>query len=441
MSVIELQKKRAGLIQRARDLLDASEDQGERDLTKSDRQDFSALMAEADGLTEKIEKTEGPHLYRSTDVPFSLLEAQLSEIRDVAIMPGMAGEMVAGAREIIQRGTLEGMALRSDQRLTNYVAAKGQSVGNLSVEKALLGVVLGDWRGAEEERDAMGTSPDGLGRYLVPSPIASQVFDIARSKMVTIAAGARTVPMDSKTLSLAKITEDCGLEWKEENEAATPSTVTLDQVLLTAHTLYAGPVLASLELLRDAVNAGQVVTTAITGAYAVELDRATLAGIDEFGPLGLAQTPNIGEVDHDAALADYSPFIEAYEMLLTANVDPANMSLIMSPAVDATLEGLTDKNDQPLNAPRFFENMRRKLTTSSIATDEAGDSYCVMGDFSNLLIGLGMQMTLEASNYSGTAWESYQASIRGVLKADAQVVRPDQFVLISGLAVGEPIGS
>jgi len=54
MSVIELQKKRAGLIQRARDLLDASEDQGERDLTKSDRQDFSALMAEADGLTVRL---------------------------------------------------------------------------------------------------------------------------------------------------------------------------------------------------------------------------------------------------------------------------------------------------------------------------------------------------------------------------------------------------
>ena len=87
----------------------------------------------------------------------------------------------------------------------------------------------------------------------MPTIWGASIIDRARNVAQVLAAGAETIPMDSKTLQLGRLTTDPTAAWLAEGGTRAASDPVFDSVVLTAKTLSCLTV-ASLEFLQDAVN-------------------------------------------------------------------------------------------------------------------------------------------------------------------------------------------
>jgi HK97 family phage major capsid protein len=351
-------------------------------------------------------------------------------------------------------------------------AGKGDKIKVLS-NKASLTNELGfsntagyNWRDYMRDRvagftarpkNAMDTSGDSS---LVPTPLASQVIDLARNKSVCFRAGALTVPMTSKTLTIARITSDPSLTWKAENAIHTPSDVGTEAVTFTAKTLV-GSVKMSVELSEDAPNASEVIANSLSQAIALELDRAALlASGSGAEPAGIYKTgtgvqTGVNEIDlgtNGTYLSNYDYFSQAYREILESNGEPN--AAIFAPRTWYTIDTLKDTTNQPLIAPQSWQDLQ-KLVTNQIPVDmtkggSSDASLAFLGDFTKMLFGIRTSLKLEvtrvgshsdgSSGWDSSAWEQLQVWVRAYLRADIQLAQPSHFSVINGI-VPQPVGT
>ncbi|WP_080691745.1 phage major capsid protein [Mycobacterium avium] len=90
--------------------------------------------------------------------------------------------------------------------------------------------------GADQER-ALADGTQSAGGYLVPTPLASFVIDIAGNATRVIQAGATTVPMQSQTLRVPRLINEGAPAWRNENVQITEQDLQFDSVLFTAKSL------------------------------------------------------------------------------------------------------------------------------------------------------------------------------------------------------------
>ena len=138
---------------------------------------------------------------------------------------------------------------------------------DLNLAKLLRGMATGRWDSADLEQRAMAEGTQGAGGAIVPTPLSAELIDLARNQTRVIQAGARTVPMDSQTLKIARVATDPTASWKVENATAGESSPTVDSILLTAQ-LLAVYLRVSIELVEDAPNTGDIVRHIIAAAIA-----------------------------------------------------------------------------------------------------------------------------------------------------------------------------
>ncbi len=158
---------------RAHNLMDQSKivarGRGEGKIDPKDAARFEELDREFDALTSQIEAIEADPANRVVD-------------RDVRMLPG--GELVSG-----RTAARSPMSLRYHERLADRGERSGQ---NASFGKWLKGIIMGDWRGADEER-AMSIGTPSAGGYLVPTPLALGIVgcQLESPPLIIRAAGSR----------------------------------------------------------------------------------------------------------------------------------------------------------------------------------------------------------------------------------------------------------
>ncbi|MCZ7656116.1 MAG: phage major capsid protein [Rhodocyclaceae bacterium] len=103
------------------------------------------------------------------------------------------------------------------------------------------------------ERKALSIGVDPAGGYTVQGELAGEWIDALRSNMVLSRAGARTVPMNAKSLTLAKVIGDPTVTWHSENASLADADPTFGSVTLSAKTVVC-LVKLSLELSQDSAN-------------------------------------------------------------------------------------------------------------------------------------------------------------------------------------------
>lgn len=413
----EMRQDRAAIVERADEIVAAAEKRG-HELTADEEREVADLLAVADARLREIE---------------------MAEKENEDIMSDNSGTVDSGTgTRYYDRKTKKTVRLFGPgESIREHALRESMHGGSeLSAGRALRGILSGDWKNAEAEKRLMGTT--GEGAIMIPAPLASEWFDLARNKAVCLTAGARVVPMESKTLSLAAVDEDPAVEWKVESEAGSGADVGLREVLLTSKTLFVGPITCSKELIYDAVNAEEILNSAMGGALAVALDKAALLGDDGgVGPSGLVNDAAVGELPGVGDLTSYLPFSLAYSQLQETNTDMANVGVVYNPSVFGTLDALiAGDNGQPLNPPRSFESLKYRLVSNQIPNDLGegeNETLAVMGDFRQMLIGSRLSMVLEASDVAGDAFEKFQVKFRGVLRADIALARPAHFVVMSGI--------
>jgi len=416
----QMREERVKVLERSKSIVEKAERE-KRDLTSKELEEISQLRYEAAGRQVELEALEAEERV--------LME---SIAAGASVSPENWIDRRSG-RVVRSFGPGESVAPYVRSRAAAFGAEQsGYSGEHLSAGRALRGILSGDWTGAEAEHRAIGTT--GTGGIMVPAYVSAEWFDLARPQSACLAAGARIIPMEGKTLSLAAVDQDPEIEWKVENEPAIGSDISLREVKLVSRTLFIGPIAVSKELIMDAPNCEQVLNGVMSGALAVALDKAALLGDPgEVGPVGLVNTDGISEITDVGPVMGFHAFSQAYAELQRQNVDVANLSVVYNPDVSEALDTLTDDLHQPLNPPPSFTTLKNRLTTTQIPT-ETNETFAVMGDFGQMLIGTRLAIMIEASDSAGDAWASYQALFRGVLRADIALARPSHFCMIPGIS-------
>ncbi len=402
---------------RAHNLMDQSKiiarGRGEGKIDPKDAARFEDLDRECDALTSQIAAIEADPANRVVD-------------RDVRMLPG--GELVTQGRTAARLP----MSLRYHERLADRVDKRGQDA---SFGKWLKGTIMGDWRGADEER-AMSIGTPSAGGYLVPTPLALGIIDLSRNQSRVLEAGAQTVEMEHETLRIARQLADPVATWRAESTPIALSDLTFDSVQLNARTL-AVIVKFSRELFEDAPNLDTVVRNSMTKSLALELDRVALYGTgDGIQPRGLKTTPGVGTFSmgvNGGAFTNYDPFIQAI-LQVASNNETANAA-IMPPRAAASLATLKDSQGRYLSPPTALSDLKMLTTrqlpvnlTQGTATN-AADIF--LGEWSELLLSMRTQVGIQLldQRYADTG----EIALLAWLRADVAVAHPGAFTVIQGV--------
>ncbi|WP_020402116.1 phage major capsid protein [Gracilimonas tropica] len=423
----DLREQSGVLNDKAQAIVDKAEG---REMTNKETTEYNRLIAAINKKMDEAEDLERQAGIKPSEVGAVPIAPHLSapnvNAKGIELWESASGPTKGSQIRVYNRGT----SFSDDLRRQN--PEEFEKFKDVTWASWIRGIINGETR-------LMDTSNDS---QLVPTPLSASVIDLARNKSRIFQAGAKMVPMSSKTLDMARVTSDVDSEWKAEGSAWSQSDVTLDKVTLTAKTLIAGTRL-TVELSEDAPNASEVIQNSIAEKLALELDRVGLVGSGSGQePEGLFLNSNVNEVSlgtDGAVLTNYVPFSEAYQKVLEANGVPR--SAIFAPRTWGELDRLVDNDNNPLRAPQSWQDLQ-KLVTNQVPIDQTQGtstdaSSVFIGDYSQMLVGMRTQLRLEvsrvASDANDSAWENLEIWIRGYLRADIQFAHPNHFCRVVGI--------
>ena len=299
------------------------------------------------------------------------------------------------------------------------------------------GMALGGNRVRPEVRNALSEGTDSAGGYTVPAILLPQLIDRMRSEQTVIRAGAKTIMLDSMKTTIARLDTDPVAAWRNENAAIANSDAVFSGVVLQARTL-AVIVQISMELLEDSVNLSEGLQLAFARSFAAELDRVALFGSGTAPePRGIFNTSGIGSVSmgtNGLALTNFDPFIDAWQAMKDANsTDPT--AAILAPRTAAKVAKLKDLQNQPLRKPPLIEQLPIYSSTSVPINQTQGSSSVassiIMGDFTQLLIGVRTEMRIQLLRELYAANGQY--AFMCYLRADIGVEHPASFCKVIGV--------
>jgi len=444
----DLYGARAEAVREARRLFDLAAAHGGTP-TPNQQRDFDAAMDRAVLLTAKLnearlaESREAAAAVGTEPMP----EPMLPVVRDLEVLEGKGYQAPApiGARDLAadagnrfhpqHRPPLgagvpgEVRRYRFDERMARGSAPSGMGSAGAIVR----GAVTGDWSGIDPEVRALSAG-SATGSYIVPTPLAERVIDLARNRMVTGRLGVTTIPMDSLTLKMARVASDVTAEWKSENSAATASDMTLEQVTFTARTLIAYCKLSE-ELWQDGEGIDAAVENSLAQALALELDRVVLRGSGTPPePDGIRNQSNV-TITAVTGAVDQDDILDAYATILGNNHTPNGMAMSTR-----TFIGLAKQKEATGDYAEWHPLLAalQKEPTTQIPTNLGGGgtySELYLGDWSQCMLGvrrtLQLDVTREASDSAGYAFNSYQVWVRAVLRADVQLAHPEAFAVLT----------
>jgi len=286
-------------------------------------------------------------------------------------------------------------------------------------------------------KNALSEGTDSAGGYTVPKRLLSNVIDKMRAKSTVIQAGALTVPLDTQVTTIARIASDPAAGWRMENAAVAESDPTFEGVTFNARSL-AVLVKVSRELLDDSVNIDQALTMAFAGAMAGEADRVALFGSGTAPePRGVFNTTNINSVSmgaNGAALTSYGKLLDfLYELELDNAGKPT--AAIQHPRTWRTIQGFADTTNQPLQPPPALANLPQLVSTTVPINQTQGTannaSSVIVGDFSQLLIGIRQEMRIEILREAFAS--NLQYGFLCHLRMDVAVAHPESFCKLIGI--------
>ena len=425
MTVTELNErgqKKASLIAQARALSDLALSE-KRDLTDSEKRQYSAILAEVQKLKGETDR----------DIQLGAEEAELNKPRPT----------VAGGRGQIGNGPevadTNSKFLSRSMKVADTAAYRGEQ---LDPGRAIRGMVTGNWVGADAERRAMSEGVGSAGGFLLTPQMSAILVDLSRNQSICVAAGAQTALMDTAVMIIGKVATDPTAAWIPEGGTIVPTDMTFDKITLKAVPLVAMCRL-SIQLATDASNIDALIRNALSGAIGTELDRAALFGTGVGEPRGLANTPDINVYSMGAdghVVENFDPWSYAVQYVQDHNGSPnaAAHSPRTAGALDRLKEGSTNA---PLTPPASYAGLTKfvskqipdnlKQGTSRVASDS------IVGDYSQIVMGLapseGGERGIRIDVSRDFAFTTMELYIRAYLRCDVAILRPTWFTVIKGI--------
>lgn len=327
--------------------------------------------------------------------------------------------------------------LGRDQSMSQWVRDNGHAEPGsetVSFDRYVRGLVTGDWRHAPYER-ALAEGTMSAGGHTVPTPLASQVIDLARNSARVVQAGGYTVPMTSQTLRIPRLEGEGAPAWRNENAAVAEGDLVFGQVTLTARSL-TRLVKISRELFEDSdPSVSQVVSNAFAAQIALELDRVALRGSGTAPePRGVLNTAGVALTGHGAngtVINTYDWLLDSVGAVRSNNFEPS--AVITAPRTLTTLSKLKDAQNAYLAPPSGLPPLlpTKQVPTNLTVGTSTDASEIYTGQWNQLAIGIRTGFTLEVltERYADNMQLGFLAHIR----ADVAVLQPGAFVVDTGV--------
>lgn len=276
------------------------------------------------------------------------------------------------------------------------------------------------------------------GGYTVPTQVLPQWIDALRAKSVFIEAGAQTLPIDYKSVTIARVDTDPVPAWRAESGAVTITDPTFGAVTLVPKSL-ACIIKVSVELLQDSVNIAEILQNTLIEAMALKLDQAALFGAGASNePLGLFGTTNVNSVSMGTNGATPTSWDEHVDSLYEIELDNAGppTAAIWHPRTAKTMRKLKDTTNQPLQLPPALRDLPYLSTTSVPINQTQGTattqcSTVLFGDFTQAILGIRQELTIRQLDqlYAGNLQVGFGCSLR----ADVAFLHPESFTKLIGI--------
>ena len=402
-------------------------------------------MSDINEAVKLIEK-QGDELsahYKKTDARFSELEKDLNDIHKKAGRPSAGdGDYVVKAKheEFFDVKTKKSVPVLAH---SNSLASLDYKANLPSIGRILRGIALGgrndDAGELELERKSLGIAGDPSGGYTVSGALSSQWIDTLRASMVLSRAGARTIPMESGTLSLARVVTDPTCSWHGENAALADSSPTFGSVNLAAKTVVC-LVKLSLELAQDSANIEQILQSTITNAMAAAIDRAGLVGTstDAAGaPSGIMNLENRNSVTAIGAPTAWDFLLDGMYELAADNVPLDNIgAFVAHPAVWLKMRKLKTgiTNDKtPLTMPAEIAALPKLWTTAAPLTGGTTASG-IIADWRDLIFGVRKDISIRvlSETFMGS---NLQLAVLAYSRVDFAATRAQSFCTLEGITI------
>lgn len=344
---------------------------------------------------------------------------------------------------------------------------EGKDKDKFSLCKTINAIATKSWHNAGYEKEvidaasgkALSAGTDTAGGYLIPTQAIQSVIELLRNNLIVQQLGATMLnDLVGIPVEIPKVTSGSTAYWVDENATITPSQMAFGQVSMNPKGLAAITQLSNRLLALSVPSAEALVRNDLAVTLAESLDLAALRGIGVGGqPLGVANTPGISTVDFagTTAAAGYTtnPGWEAlYDMegkLADANALKGNVSYAFHPNFKRNISKLRSPNHTvDVNDGNFLLNPATDMQLSSMLGykfamttqipitlgGSSNQTEVYMANWSDLLIGQWVGLTLLASQEAGTAFATNQTWVRMITDVDVAVRRPESFVLGTNVA-------
>ncbi|MCC7200952.1 MAG: phage major capsid protein [Gammaproteobacteria bacterium] len=297
--------------------------------------------------------------------------------------------------------------------------------------------------GLNDSRFQAATMKEGIGAdggFLVPEEQVARMLDASleneivrpRARIEPMTSNARTVAGFDRSTNTSAIGGFAG-QWLAEGGTMTAQKGLLRSISLRAKKL-AILAEASNELVSDGQNFETLLFEQLTGALGWFMDSAFLTGDGVSGPLGVLNDPAIVSVPKEATQAAATIRFENVSKMF-ARLHPASVKNAVWVANPSTLPqllglastfydlaGTTVTGVAPVQVLSEDSDGIKILTRPVLLTEKVptlgttGDLMLV--DFSQYVIGLRREITLDKSGHAGFATDT--TNYRGIVRVDGQ---------------------
>jgi HK97 family phage major capsid protein len=342
MTIQELRDQKGNLAKQADDVLKAAKEEGRFELRAEEEAKFDAIHADIErinGYIARLEKqealTEGQGR-RSEPNPTSSNSTETrgrSEsrvIRPTDMLEGLRSWLLAGSdaeRTPEMRAAAErtGINLDRKQFSLRLPEVAMRATGIAGSHRVTTSDDVRDWREANEQRAALGTTSGGVGGYTVPDELMRQleVSLLAFGGMRQVATVLRTGSGAALPIPTVNDTANKGAILAE-NVAASEQDTTFAQLVLDSYKYTSKYILVSVELLQDSsINVASFLGSALANRIGRITNDHFSTGTGSSQPNGIVTASGLGKTGATGQTATiiYDDFVD-----LEHSVDPAYRS-------------------------------------------------------------------------------------------------------------------
>lgn len=325
----------------------------------------------------------------------------------------------------------------------SLLSLEEKSTDTPSIGRLLRGIVLGgradDANELIEERKSLGINSDPSGGYALNGALSAEWVDTLRASMVLSRAGCRTIPMDTGTLSLARVVDDPTIAWHAENATLGTGDPTFGAVNLNAKTVVC-LVRLSLELSQDSANIEQILQSTINNAMAGAIDRAGLVGVSTdagAAPAGVMNLADRNTVLSIGAPTSWNYLLDGLYELMADNVALENVgAFIAHPAVWKKMAKLKTGISSDLTTlvqPPEVAALKKLYTTAAPLTGGTTASG-IIADWRDLIFGVRKDINVRVLSESFMG-SNLQVAVLAYARVDFAATRQQSFCTLEGITV------